>query len=57
MGGPITEEKCVLLCRSCRRNARKGGRWRDIAIYKDISKLAVAVQVAKIAALYPHYLG
>jgi hypothetical protein len=57
MGGPITEENCVLLCRSCHRNAHQGGRWRDTAIYKDILELTVAGQIAKIAARYPHYQG
>jgi ribosomal protein S14 len=57
MGGPITEENCVVLCRSCHHNAHQGGRWRDVAIYKDISKLTMATQIAKIAALYPRYQG
>jgi hypothetical protein len=57
MGGPITVENCVVLCRACHSSAHQGGRWRDISIYSDIAKLTMAARIKKIAGLYPHYRG
>jgi hypothetical protein len=57
MGGPITVENCVVLCRACHLSAHQGGRWRDVSIYSDIAHLTMAKKIAKIAALYPHYRG
>jgi hypothetical protein len=57
MGGPITVENCVVLCRACHGNAHQGGRWRDAAIYDDLKNLSMPLKIAKIAALYPHYSG
>jgi HNH endonuclease len=57
MGGPVTVENCVVLCRACHFNAHQAGRWRDISIYNDIAKLGMTAKIARIAALYPHYRG
>lgn len=55
MGGPITVENCVVLCRSCHYSAHQGGLWRDISIYNDVVAQPMPQKIAKIAALYPHY--
>jgi HNH endonuclease len=57
MGGPITVENCVVLCRACHLNAHQGGRWRDISIYADVAALPMAQKIATIAKEYPHYRG
>jgi hypothetical protein len=57
MGGPISVENCVVLCRSCHLNAHQGGRWRDISIYADLARLSMPQRISKIAASYPHYRG
>jgi len=57
MGGPISVENCVVLCRACHYNAHQAGRWADISIYSDIAKLSMPARIQKIARLYPHYLG
>jgi hypothetical protein len=57
MGGLLTVDNCVVLCRSCHLNAHQGGRWRDVSIYDDVAKLSMAAKIAKIAAEYPHYKG
>ena len=57
MGGPITVENCVVLCRACHLNAHQGGRWRDASIYDDLKALPMALKIAKVAALYPRYSG
>ncbi len=57
MGGPITVENCVVLCRSCHLSAHQGGRWRDISIYQGIQAPPTPQDIAKIAALYPFYAG
>ena len=57
MGGPITKDNCVVLCRACHYSAHQGGRWRDISIYRDTARLSMKQKIAKIADLYPHYNG
>jgi hypothetical protein len=57
MGGPISLENCVVLCRSCHIGAHQGGRWQDISIYDDLKRLDMTDKIAKVAALYPHYRG
>lgn len=57
MGGPITVDNCVVLCRACHLNVHQGGRWADISIYEDLATLQMSHKIAKIAALYPHYRG
>ncbi|MBI1178937.1 MAG: hypothetical protein GC201_00160 [Alphaproteobacteria bacterium] len=57
MGGPITLENCVVLCRSCHLSAHQGGLWADTCIYRDVVSLPMPQQIARIAALYPHYSG
>jgi 5-methylcytosine-specific restriction endonuclease McrA len=57
MGGPISIENCVVLCRACHINAHQGGYWGDISIYHDIVHLPMDKRIAKIARLYPHYYG
>jgi 5-methylcytosine-specific restriction endonuclease McrA len=57
MGGPITVENCVVLCRACHLNAHQGGRWRDVSIYADLARLSMDVRIARIASEYPHYRG
>ncbi|MGO9413427.1 MAG: HNH endonuclease [Spirochaetia bacterium] len=57
MGGPITVENCVVVCRACHSSAHQGGRWRDISIYADTANLSMPQKIAKIAAGYPHYRG
>jgi len=56
-GGPVTIDNCVVLCRTCHYSAHQGGLWRDISIYDDIAKPPTTADIAKIAALYPHYRG
>jgi hypothetical protein len=57
MGGPITVENCVVLCRASHISAHQGGRWRDASIYDDLNMPPMALKISKIAALYPHYSG
>jgi hypothetical protein len=57
MGGPITLENCVVLCRSCHLSVHQGGRWRDTSIYSDTMKHPMPQRIAKVAAEYPHYRG
>lgn len=57
MGGPLTLNNCVVVCRSCHYSAHQGGLWRDISIYADIDRPPTDAQIARIAALYPHYGG
>jgi HNH endonuclease len=57
MGGPITVDNCVVLCRACHLNAHQGGLWRDVSIYVDVAKVPMPQRIAKIARLYPHYSG
>jgi HNH endonuclease/Integrase core domain len=40
LGGPITPENCVVLCRACHTSAHQGGRWSDTSIYADLSESA-----------------
>jgi hypothetical protein len=39
IGGPVTLENCVVLCRSCHLNAHRGGQWGDVGIYDDLLDL------------------
>lgn len=55
LGGPITLDNCVIICRSCHLNAHQGGRFADVSIYNDLKNLAMPLKIARIAALYPHY--
>jgi hypothetical protein len=55
MGGPISVENCVVICRSCHLSAHQGGQWRDISIYADLARLAMHNKIRKIAKLYRHY--
>jgi hypothetical protein len=57
MGGPITLENCVVLCRACHYSAHQGGRWRDISIYSDVAPLPMSQKIGRIAAQYPHFRG
>jgi len=57
LGGPITQDNCVILCVSCHRSAHQGSRWADVSIYEDLKKLPMPLKIARIAALYPHYWG
>ena len=57
MGGPVTVENCVVLCRSCHLSAHQGGRWRDVSIYDDLDKLPLPQKIKKIAAMYMFYKG
>ena|ERR1700722_8131853 len=56
MGGPISVENCVVICRSCHMNAHQGSRWRDTSIYSDL-RGSMIEKIRKIASLYPHYNG
>lgn len=56
-GGPISEQNCVVLCRSCHYSAHQGGHWRDASIYDDLAQLPLTERIAKVAAMYPHYSG
>jgi 5-methylcytosine-specific restriction endonuclease McrA len=42
MGGPITGENCVVLCRACHISVHQGGRWLDASIYNDLNMLPMA---------------
>jgi hypothetical protein len=55
LGGPLTTENCVILCRACHLNAHQGSRFADVGIYKDLKTLTMPAKIARIAALYPHY--
>lgn len=57
LGGPISLENCVVLCRACHITAHQGGRWRDTSIYDDLRTLPMAMKIERIAALYPYYTG
>ena len=57
LGGPITLENCVIICRSCHLNAHQGGRFGNVSIYDDLKNLPMPGQIARIAALYRHYRG
>jgi hypothetical protein len=57
LGGPITIDNCIVLCRSCHLNAHQGGRWGDVTIYADLARLPMPERIAKMSALYPHYAG
>jgi 5-methylcytosine-specific restriction endonuclease McrA len=57
MGGPISVENCVVLCRACHMSAHQGGYWADVSIYHDIKDLPMNERIAKIAKVYPHYSG
>lgn len=57
LGGPLSVENCVVLCRSCHLNAHQGGRWRDASIYEDLTSLPMYLKIERVAALYPHYSG
>jgi hypothetical protein len=57
LGGPVSLENCVVLCRACHLNAHQGGQWSDTSIYDDILELPMSEQIATIAAEYPHYHG
>jgi hypothetical protein len=57
MGGPITVDNCVVICRACHLNSHQGGRWGDVSIYEDITNPPTPRMIAKIAALYPYYRG
>src|SRR5690242_3874354 len=47
LGGPITLENCVILCRSCHMSSHQGARWRDVSIYADIARLPMPRKIAK----------
>lgn len=55
--GPLTAENCVILYRACHLNPHQGGRFADVSIYDDLKNLTMPEQIARIAALYPHYQG
>lgn len=57
MGGSVSLENCVIICRACHLSAHQGGRWRDIKIYADIAALDLERQITRIAKLYPYYSG
>lgn len=57
LGGPLTIDNCVVICRACHLNAHQGGRFADVSIYNDVVNLGMPKRIAKIAALYPHYNG
>jgi HNH endonuclease len=57
LGGPLTPENCVIICRACHLSAHQGGRFADVSIYNDLKNLTMPAKIARIAALYPHYRG
>jgi hypothetical protein len=57
LNGPLTLENCVIICGSCHYSAHVGGNWRDTTIYNDLLALPMALRIARIAKLYPHYRG
>ena len=57
LGGPLTFENCVIICRACHLSAHQGGRFADVSIYNDLKNLPMPAKVARIAVLYPHYKG
>ena len=57
LGGPLTVENCVVICRACHINAHQGARFADISIYNDLKNLPMAMKISRVAALYPHYRG
>ena len=57
LGGPVTVENCVIICRACHLNAHQGGRFADTSIYDDLKSVPMAAKILRIAPLYPHYRG
>jgi hypothetical protein len=57
LGGPLTVDNCVIVCRACHISAHQGGRFADVSIYNDLNNLTMSAKIARIAALYPHYRG
>ena len=57
LGGPLTPENCVIICRACHLSAHQGGWFADVSIYNDLKSLTMPAKIARIAALYPHYRG
>jgi hypothetical protein len=57
LGGPISCENCVVLCRSCHYSAHQAGHWRDASIYDDLKLLPMQGRIKKVADMYPSYEG
>lgn len=57
LGGPLTVDNCVILCKACHYSAHQGGRWSDTSIYEDLAALPMQQKIARISMLYPHYRG
>lgn len=57
IGGPLTVENCVVICRACHLNVHQGGRWSDNSIYGDLAKLSLNEKIRRMASHYPYYKG
>jgi hypothetical protein len=55
MGGPLTLENCVVLCKSCHYSVHQGGRWKFTDQYDFVKNLPMAQRIAAVAKLYPNY--
>jgi 5-methylcytosine-specific restriction endonuclease McrA len=55
MGGPLTLENCVVLCKSCHYSVHRGGHWKYTEQYNFVKGLPMAQRIAAVAKLYPHY--
>lgn len=55
MGGPVTVDNCVVLCRSCHYSAHLGGHWRNIAFYDDFKYFPMKIKIKEVAKLYKYY--
>ncbi len=53
MGGSLTLDNCVVVCRACHLNAHQGGRFRDLDIYDDLTSLSLPDRIRKLKRLYP----
>jgi hypothetical protein len=63
VGGPATEENCVVLCRACHSNVHLGGRTQNVEIYADFgltekTRKATPQQITKVGKeFYKNYNG
>jgi hypothetical protein len=55
MGGPLTLDNCVVLCKSCHYSVHRGGHFAYTQQYDSVKSLPMPQKIAAIAKLYPHY--
>jgi hypothetical protein len=55
LGGPVSLENCIVLCRSCHYSVHRGGHWKYTQQYDSVQSLPMTLKITNIARLYPHY--